>query len=447
MSCADKGGPTRRLHLGPHSLPVTSATKLQECPEIPTIHQAPLRQKKNADGSLPPSKNKHQSLKTPTKSLTCNELCCLIYKYKILASVVRIRFFGGMPIYALWNNKGGVGKSYLTFQIAAGYAQAHPEQKVLVLDMCPQANASSMLLGGMQAGEAALDALGMSNPRRTIAGYIRDRVTSPYQNPRSGASYLTRVRDTNRAIAENLYLVTGDEELEVLASRVSGATKPGPDDAWARVHLWLSDLISDVAESWNVSSVTTFIDCNPSFGIYTELAMSASDRLIIPFSADGSSKRAVRAVLSLIYGKVRSPGGQQSEFFLSSERWRLKTPKIYCYVGNRLTTAYKTSASAFRTVVNEIGNEIFAVWQSSSNAFSVHPTGSPAPSSRSDFKKMFQFEVRDANTASVVSGALGIPILGLWAGQHDVAGKSSTVNQTQLDAQQPNVRELIAMIE
>jgi cellulose biosynthesis protein BcsQ len=350
-------------------------------------------------------------------------------------------------IYALWNNKGGVGKSYLTFQIAAGYAKAHPELKVLVLDMCPQANASSMLLGGMQSGESALDELGMSNPRCTIAGYIRDRVTSPYQNPRTGASYLIKVRDKNQAIAENLYLVPGDEELEVLASRVSGATRPGPDDAWARVHLWLSDLISDVAQSWNVNSVTTFIDCNPSFGIYTELAMSASDRLIIPFSADGSSKRAVRAVLSLIYGKVRSPGGQQSEFYLNSERWRMKTPRIYCYVGNRLTTSYKTSASAFRTVVNEIGNEIFAVWQASPGAFSVHPSGSSTPANRNDFKKMFQFEVRDANTASVVSGALGIPILSLWAGQHVVVGKSSTVNQSQLEAQQPNIQELIGMIE
>ena len=233
-----------------------------------------------------------------------------------------------MSIYSLWNNKGGVGKSYLTFQIAAGYAKAHPDQKVLVLDMCPQANASSMLLGGMVEGEKALDELGMSNPRQTIAGYIRDRVTSPYQNPRTGASYIIRVRDKNQAIPGNLFLVTGDEELEVLASRVSGATRPGSDDAWARVHLWLTDLINDVAESWNMNSVTTFIDCNPSFGIYTELSMSASDRLIIPFSADGSSKRAVRAVLSLVYGKVRSPGGQQSEFHINSERWRLKTPNL-----------------------------------------------------------------------------------------------------------------------
>ena len=58
-----------------------------------------------------------------------------------------------MATYAIWNNKGGVGKSYLTFQIASEYARTHREQKVLVIDLCPQANASGMLLGGMAAGE------------------------------------------------------------------------------------------------------------------------------------------------------------------------------------------------------------------------------------------------------------------------------------------------------
>lgn len=43
-----------------------------------------------------------------------------------------------MAIYAIWNNKGGVGKSYLIFQIASEYARTHPEQNILVVDLCPQ---------------------------------------------------------------------------------------------------------------------------------------------------------------------------------------------------------------------------------------------------------------------------------------------------------------------
>jgi chromosome partitioning protein len=74
-----------------------------------------------------------------------------------------------MAVYALWNNKGGVGKSYLTFQIAAEYARTHRDQRVLVVDLCPQANASGMLLGGIEAGEAAIETfirqIGGDDPR------------------------------------------------------------------------------------------------------------------------------------------------------------------------------------------------------------------------------------------------------------------------------------------
>ncbi len=60
---------------------------------------------------------------------------------------------------------------------------------------------------------------------------------------------------------------------------------------------------------------------------------------------------------------------------------------------------------------------------------------------------MFQFEVVDANSASVVSSTLGVPIVHLEAGQHSFAGKIHTVNQSELDKQEPNIRALVEMIE
>jgi len=351
-----------------------------------------------------------------------------------------------MATYAIWNNKGGVGKSYLTFQIACEYARTHQSQRVLVVDLCPQANSSGMLLGGIEAGERALENLSGQTPRRTISGYIEDRIRSPYVNPHTGSTYVTLVRSINQAVPGNLFLVTGDEQLEIQASRVVAATNPGPTDAWRIVHTWINDLIEDIQQSWDTADVTVFIDCNPSFTIYTELAMSAADRLIIPFSADGSSRRAVRAVLALIYGITRQAGAQQSQFYLSSQQYRLPLPRIYCYVGNRMTQ-YLTSAGAFKAVVTEIGDEIWAVWQSSPNVFYVHPPGAQTPSRRRDFVQMFQFEVPDANTASVVSSSLGIPIVGLSAGQKHVAGRNVMVNQSQLDRQQPTIQLLVSAIE
>lgn len=352
-----------------------------------------------------------------------------------------------MAVYALWNNKGGVGKSYLTFQIACEYARTHPDKQVLVLDLCPQANVSGMLLGGLFEGERHLDELSQATPRRkTISGYIEDRIISPYVNPNTGANFLTNVSTLNNAVPANLFLVVGDEQLEVQGSRVVGATNPGPPDAWRLVHGWLRDLIHDIKTRWNQAETTVFIDCNPSFSIYTELALSASDRLIIPFSADGSSKRAVKAVLSLVFGIGRTVGATRSDFTINSERFGMTIPKIYCYVGNRLTQ-YIKSASAFRSVVEEIGDEIYSVWKSNPNPFYIHPSNAGIPNTKKSFREMFQYEIVDANTASVVSSSLGIPIMTLTAGKKEITGKAIIVNQQQLDNQQPNIRDLVKTIE
>lgn len=350
-----------------------------------------------------------------------------------------------MANYALWNNKGGVGKSYLTFQIACEYARQHQDKKVLVVDVCPQANASGMLLGGIVRGEAVLGQFANSTPLRTISGYVEDRVRSPYVNPHTGANYAIQVSRQNHHVPENVYLVVGDEQLEIQASRVMGATAPGPQDAWRIVHQWFSDLVQDIVSGWQ-EECTVFFDCNPSFTIYTEMALSSSDRLIIPFTADASSKRAVRAVLALIYGVPRTPGAQQSQFFINSNNFRMTIPDIYSYVGNRLTQNLG-AAMAFKTVVNEIGDEIYQVWQANPNRFAIHPNGAPPPRSRAEFKRMFQASINDANTASVVSGALGIPMFRLTAGMKNLVGRNVMVNQNQLDRQQPNIRDFVMTIE
>lgn len=352
-----------------------------------------------------------------------------------------------MSIYALWNNKGGVGKSYLTFQLACEYARQHRDKRVLVIDFCPQANASSMLLGGIVQGEQNLSQFALAQPLRTISGYIEDRIRSPYVNPQTGGNYAHQVSHYNQHVTDNVYLVVGDEQLEVQASRVTGATFPGPQDAWRVVHTWINDLIADIKHSWNDHNTTVFIDCNPSFSIYTSIAMATAQRLLIPFSADGSSKRAVRGVLALVYGIARNPGVQQSDFYLNTQRFNMQKPLIYSYIGNRLTQMNAGAAGAFKTVVTEIGDEIYRVWQQSPNSFYIHPQTAPVPRSKLDFRRMFQTEINDANTASVVSGALGIPMSVLTAGNKNLASRTVIVNQSQLDKQKPNIRSFVSTIE
>ena len=352
-----------------------------------------------------------------------------------------------MSVYALWNNKGGVGKSYLTFQIASEYARTHPHQKVLVVDLCPQTNSSRMLLGGNVDGEVGIEELSAHRPAKTISGYVADRILSPYLDPHSGANFLTQVHRFNRQVPKNLFLVCGDEELELQASQVRTACTAGPDGSWRLVHLWIRNLIEDVRAALGQDKITVFVDCSPSFSVYTEMAMSTSDRLIVPFSADGSSKRAVKSVLSLVYGIQRRPGQLQSEFYRNAEMHRMSLPLIYAYVGNRLTQMNNSSADAFKNVVFEVFKEVYTVWQNHPNLFCPHPTGAPAPTSRRGFKQMFEKEINDANSASVVSGALGIPIDRLTAGPKFLGGRTVTVHQFQLDRQQPNLRDFVSTIE
>ncbi|HDL3968738.1 TPA: AAA family ATPase, partial [Mannheimia haemolytica] len=252
----------------------------------------------------------------------------------------------------------------------------------------------------------------------------------------------------NEYVPKNVYLVVGDEELEIQSSGILHASQAvHVPDSWRLVHLWVRDLVSDIQNAWDNDDNVVFIDCNPSFTIYTELALAASDRLIIPFSADGSSKRAVKSVLSLVYGVKRHSGDVSSHFYTESQKSKLALPQIYMYVGNRLTINAKASATAFKTVVEEIGDEIYNIWKTNANLFCIHLAGVGTPTNKSSFRKMFQYEVRDANTASVVSGALGIPISRLSSGKRDVLGKNVMVNQSQLDAQVPNIQNLVQCIE
>lgn len=348
-----------------------------------------------------------------------------------------------MIVYAVWNNKGGVGKSYLTFQLASEYAKNHRAKKVLVIDLCPQSNSSLTFLGGIvNQGDENLSDIQKAVPRKTIAGYIQHRIKSPYVSPKTGSEFPIQVCNYNEYIPENLFLVAGDEQLEALTSRVFGASTIGPEDAWRIVHLWIKNLIDDIADSWNTDDICVFIDCNPSFSIYTELALTAADRLLIPFSVDGASKRSIKTLLSLVYGQRRHEQDVQTEFHLNSLKYRMELPKIYMYIGNRLTQMNKTSASAFKTVVNEIGEELWKTWQGNPNIFLIHPSGTPISSAKKSFQKMFQFEINDANSASVVSGACGIPISVLPSGPKIILGNKIMVNISQLEKQIPNIKAL-----
>jgi chromosome partitioning protein len=144
-------------------------------------------------------------------------------------------------IYAFANQKGGVGKTTSAINLAACLAEAG--QRALVIDLDPQANATSGL--GMRAnGTSTYDLL-------------------------DGAPLAELAKATRW---ENLYLVPSKPELAGAAVELS---------QHADGDRYLAQALSEV-EGFDF----VLLDCPPSLGPLTVNALAASDRVVIPVQAE-----------------------------------------------------------------------------------------------------------------------------------------------------------------
>jgi cellulose biosynthesis protein BcsQ len=117
--------------------------------------------------------------------------------------------------YVIWNNKGGVGKSTITFHIASMYAEKNQDRNVVVIDMCPQANSSMMLMGGGTDAESRLQELIIGDIPRTVVGYLTDSVLK--HDTSDVNKYLLRLQESNSKLPSNMLLMAGDGNLELIA--------------------------------------------------------------------------------------------------------------------------------------------------------------------------------------------------------------------------------------
>ncbi len=104
--------------------------------------------------------------------------------------------------YVMWNNKGGVGKSTITFHVASVYAEKNMDRDIVVIDMCPQANSSSMLMGGGKQSETKLQELISKNEPQSIVGYITE---ATLQGDADLSKYITKLSDINSNLTDNVF--------------------------------------------------------------------------------------------------------------------------------------------------------------------------------------------------------------------------------------------------
>lgn len=315
-----------------------------------------------------------------------------------------------MRVYTIWNNKGGTGKTSLTFQLVCRYAQKNPEARILAVDICPQANLSELMLGGLSnnGSKKLLERQGLT-PRCSIGGYFDARLPAPFQQTEfDPASFLTTPKKYNHAIPKNVDLVCGDPLLELQAIAMNSLANidvPGVN-TWLAVIDWLRDFIKAVEDDYDI----VFIDTNPSFSMYTQIALSAADRVVLPVMADDSSRRAIQNAFSLIYG-VKLPSDIYSKYTFATKlkAANRKLPKIHLILKNRLTQ-YMGSASAYAAVLSGIDSDL----KSLIKAYPQHFTFADPAAGIVD--------VRDFGTTGVVAFARGCPFSVMPTGKLQISG-------------------------
>lgn len=344
--------------------------------------------------------------------------------------------------YVMWNNKGGVGKSTITFHIASVYAEMHPERDVVVIDMCPQANSSSMLMGGGKQSEEKLQELITKSEPQTIVGYLTE---ATLENDASLEKYITKLSNVNKNLSENIYLVSGDGNLELIAPLLSERADATPlsakDDPWVKIH----SIIKNLTEKRITPDreCTYFIDTNPSFSIYTQIAIVGGSSLLVPINADDSSIFAITGLFNLIWGtSVEHPVYGKYTFASKAKNHNLPLPKITYLLGNRFTQK-KGAAYAFKALSNEALNKMYEEYVKNPDKFepSDHTINNIT-----DFEEHYSIELRDFNSAGVVAANQGLPLSKMDKHSYEVYGEKIQVAKEQRELCKDTIENLVSKL-
>lgn len=349
--------------------------------------------------------------------------------------------------YALWNNKGGVGKSTITYHIASRYAEKNAEKKVLVIDLCPQANSSMMLLGGGSSGEEKVVTLCSDSIPKSVVGYLSTTIANGRgATPPDYNDFIIKVNDYNPSIPDNLYLLCGDGNLEPMAPAINESASAKALTLGAKPWKWTQEIMKRLIQSIDKQSEyewMVFVDTNPSFSIYTQIAISAVNRLLVPINADNSSKTAVSALIALLYGsEPPHPIYGSWTYATMAKENEIEIPKIHLLIGNRLTQ-FEGPARAFSAISDAVAMNLYEIYISHPEYFTNRCT---KITSQKEFRDCYSCPLRDFNTAGVVCAHIGGKLSAMKQKYYTVYSEQVKVNKEKISECLDAIDNIVRML-
>lgn len=210
---------------------------------------------------------------------------------------------------ALFNNKGGVGKTTTIWNLAVSLAAK--DKKVLIIDFDPQCNLSIACLGGEKFA-ACLEHSADFPYGKTIRAF-----TLPYiQQSRTGQTFIEKpVCDKNN----NLDIVPGDFWLNSFSDILNVGTDV---ISGAGLYRFLTPamIVDEIERVHSKKYDYVLIDLPPSFNSLVRSALYSSDYFLVPCTADLFSAYCVGLIGEVLPSFIRD-WGQGTERYLEANSY------------------------------------------------------------------------------------------------------------------------------
>ncbi|MEG0014003.1 MAG: AAA family ATPase [Cellulosilyticaceae bacterium] len=213
---------------------------------------------------------------------------------------------------AVINYKGGVGKTTVVANMAAGFAR--DGYKVLMIDLDPQASLTFSFMH-------PYDWKQKYRQTKTIKNWYDDYFN---KKPRDLKNYFIKELEVNELLTQPLTLVASHTDLyEVqieLAQGLGGKFKRKQSTNKLQILSLLAEEIEKIKDEFDL----VLIDCQPSFDISTQSAIIASDYYIIPTRLDFLSTVGVDTLDGHIKRLLHELNSNIDRFNMNREKIKVK---------------------------------------------------------------------------------------------------------------------------